>query len=195
MSKQKRIFNDYPVEPVIETARMLYALHPFASDDKSEIKWNSLAQQAFDFLDNLHNAVTEIARRRSATDAAYRRAEKRSADAEKLPDVVPFDKAIRVITSQSHTQRAELKFKALVLGIAKTPTTKELRAQVKQWRKEGMPRGEVMELQAHHDNAVRITREKREAKHKQAKKQKRKRRGPRLDEKDKPVIHELLRAI
>ena len=209
--KKLREFRKWPLREVRETARMLYALRqPFAPDEKSDIKWNSLAQQAFDFLDKLHNACAEIARRRRGTDAAYRRSEQRSEEAAALPDPVPFPRAIKFITRQARPERAERKFKELVLSNAKyfgNATEKELRAQIRRWRKEGIPRDEaqprpvgeaapvnVMELQSLYDDALRIAREKREAKRReQGNKRKRKARGPRLNPEDKPIIGEVLR--
>src|SRR5437899_1537536 len=44
-----RAFSDHPVEQVTEVARLLYAVRPFSLGDVSELKWNSLARQAFDF--------------------------------------------------------------------------------------------------------------------------------------------------
>jgi hypothetical protein len=152
-----REFPDWPDEQVIETARMLYALRPFKIDSKSELQWNSLAREAFDFLDNLHKASNEIARRRTLQDAAYRRAETRTAEAKaKLPEIVPFDKAVLFITREERTKRALPKFKRFVLSlpdyfgglVGKPPKLRTLNAQIKRWRKTGIPRREVLELQA-----------------------------------------------
>ena len=49
--KKLREFPEWPVEQVVEVTRMLYALGPFPLDDKSDMRWNLLARQAFDFLD------------------------------------------------------------------------------------------------------------------------------------------------
>jgi len=57
----------------------------------SELRWNELAQEAFDFLDKLHKACEEVASERSLLDAACRRYEKEAAEA-KLPDLVPVEK-------------------------------------------------------------------------------------------------------
>jgi hypothetical protein len=159
MSKLRE-FLEWPVEQVMETARMLYGLSPFPPNDKSEQKWNPLVQQAFDFLDNLHEACETIAKRRREQDAAYRRAERRSADAEALPDVVPFEKAMRFITREKRTKRAESKFEKFVLampryfgGGTKPARPQTIRAQIARWRKNGVTRGEVMQLQSLHDIA------------------------------------------
>jgi hypothetical protein len=179
-----REFPDWPDEQVIETARMLYALRPFKIDSKSELQWNSLAREAFDFLDNLHKACNEIARRRGVQNAAYRSAENRAAEAEEnlleivydneseIPEqlkpyckqtngkwtlqIVPLDKAIRLITHEKRTKRAETNFKKLVLSlpdyfgglVGKPPTLRTLNAWIKRLRNTGIPRREVLELQS-----------------------------------------------
>jgi hypothetical protein len=181
MSKRKRDeqprrlfreFNQYRVEQFVEVALMLYALQPFPLDNKSEWKWHSLARQAFDFLDNLHKARALIEQQRSAADAAYRRGEKRSAQMQRLPDIVSFGTAILRVTGERWTKRAEQKFKSFVLSMPRYfgKTKRQLHAQIARWRKNGISRDEVIELQIQYDIKVRSDREQREAKRGQAKK-------------------------
>src|SRR2546426_202156 len=115
-------FPKWPVEQVMEVARMLYALRPFKfsrferfMDNKSELQWNELAQEAFYFLDKLHKACEGVSRERSLWDVACRGYEKDAAQAAKLPDLVPFEKAIRFITAQNTTERARSNFEKFVL--------------------------------------------------------------------------------
>jgi hypothetical protein len=189
-----RTFNDYPVEQVMEVARMLYAsgrVQPFPPDEKSELKWNSLARQAFAFLDNLRNACEEIVRQRRATDT-YRRAEKENARTAKLPlDVVPFNQAVKYITRQEHIGHAERKFKTFVLGcnwFRKVFADKrELRAWITGRRKDGFSRDEVEWLRSLFDKSYRdiVTAGRRERARKRA---------PRFNVKDEPIIREIIRA-
>ncbi len=154
--KRLREFPEWPVEQVMEVMRVLYSLAPIKRDlwnDKS--RWTSLARQACDFLDHSHSAAEEVARQRSATHDAYRQGEARSAKAETLPQVVPFAKAVRTITHEKNTKRAEEKLETLFLknpryfgGLFGNPPTKRtVSAQIKKWRETGIPRDEVMELQ------------------------------------------------
>jgi hypothetical protein len=153
-----RSFKPYEVEQVMEVARMLYALRPAVLrpkvDSKSELHWNLLAREASGFLDRLHKACSEIVRQRSTTDATYRKAEKETALAGKLPDVVLFNNAVKFIT-RDRIDRAETKFETFVLGspyyFARLfnkwpPTKRELLAQFARWRKDGFPRDEVQWL-------------------------------------------------
>ena len=200
-----REFPEHEIKDVMEVARMLYALAPFKRELWGETgRWRSLARQAYDFLDRLSAACAEIQKSRSAMDAAYRRAEKRSAEAEKWPEIMPYEKAAREITRESHTRRALPKFEKFVFSMpryfgdgVREASRQEICALIKGWKKNGIPRDWVEDLQIAHDKAVRIEREKREAQREreQAKTRKRKPRGARHDPKNKPVIREVLREI
>ena len=159
MSKNKRKSaekaprpKDHSLSEVKEIALMLYAQRPFQLNSiTSESDWNLLVRQAFDFLDNLDKAY---ARREKV--AIQRKAAKENADALKaLPDVVPFDKAVKVITGQEKLQRALKRFEALPLMQAQAdawffrrairkPQTKQWRKQIAYWRKHGMKRDKVI---------------------------------------------------
>ena len=182
-----REFPEWPLERVMEVAQMLYSLRPFNISSKSDIQWNSLASEAFDFLDYLHRACEEIRKRRSLQDAAYRRAETRTTAAEKLPAIVPFDKALLFITSEQRTKRATPKFQKFVRARWSEPELRRLNSkQIRRWRKTGIPRHTVIELQAEFDNSWRtiVAQENRN---------KAKKRRPKLNPKDKTVILEVLR--
>jgi hypothetical protein len=153
--KKLREFREWPLEQVEEVARMLYALAPFKRELWSdEYRWKSLARQAFEFLDNLHKACDEIAGQRSALNAQYDHAEARTAEADKLRDPAPFDKAVRYITGETRTDRALPKLKkvlrhnALGAGWEETEIEKTLEAKLIDWRKHGIPRREAMQLRA-----------------------------------------------
>jgi|SRR5262249_41445719 len=182
-----REFPQYPVEQVMEVARMLYANAPFKPELwREKWRWHSLARQAFDFLDNLSAACAEIARQRSATDAGYRRAEKRIADAEKWKDPMRLETGATRATREQHIPRALAKLEAILPqylgsgikpltgGVSKPATPQTIRAQIAHWRKRGITRDEVMELQRLNDERERTAREKREAR--RAREQARKRR-------------------
>jgi hypothetical protein len=182
-----REFPEWPLERVMEVAQMLYALRPFNITGKSQIQWNSLAREAFDFLDYLHQACEKITKRRTLQDAAYRRAETRTTAAEKLPEIVPFDKALLFITREQRTKRAQSKFEKFVRARWNQAELRRLNAQqIRRWRKTGIPRHTVMELQAEFDNSWRsiVADENRN---------KAKKRGPKLNPKHKAVIREVLR--
>lgn len=190
-----RTFPEWPVERVMEVARTLYATAPFQGDSwNDKVRWKSLARRANDFLDQLHAACTEIAKERSATDAAYRRSEERLMASETLPDQVPFEQAARFITSEKRKDRALPKLKKLVLWkpryfgglLGKSPTSREVNAQLKLWQRSGMPLAEVRELRILFEASwPRIIASQNSTKGKK--------RGPRLNRKDKPMIAALLR--
>jgi hypothetical protein len=88
-------------------------------------------------------------------NAHYAHAEARKAQARKVPEIMPFDKAIRFITRQQHTKSAESNFATLVLtlpnyfGVRKRASTlRKLNAQIENWRRTGILRREVVELKA-----------------------------------------------
>jgi hypothetical protein len=152
MSKLRE-FPEWPVEQVMETARMLYALSPFPPNDKSEHKWDVLARQALDFLDKLKAACERVTKQRRQTHDIYRNAEKRSKDADALPDIVPYKKGVRLITGAHSTMRAEPKLERLLRACPRyffnvnQAHENAVRALKNRWRENGMTRYEVMELQ------------------------------------------------
>src|SRR5438477_12825545 len=107
-----REFPEWPVEQVMEVARMLYATAPFKRElwnNKSH--WTLLARQACDFLDHLHKACKEISEQRSATHRAYRHAEELNQELETLPEIVPFNNAAKIITKERVKARSLTKLK------------------------------------------------------------------------------------
>ena len=195
--KKLREFPEWPFEQVEEVARMLYATAPFGRESwNNRVLWTSLARQACDFLDHLHNACGEVTRQRRTKHTSYRRDEERIAKAKTLPGVVPFEKAARIITNQKRTERARMNLKTLVLKnpryfgglFGKPPTVQAVNGLIKRWRKTGIPRRDVMELQNLFEGSWPhiIAEQNREKAGK---------RKPRLNVKDKPVIREVLREI
>lgn len=223
-------FPGWPIEQVMEVAQMLYALRPFKfhrfdqfMPDKfvrsSELRWNELAQEAFDFLDKLHKACEEVASERSLLDAACRRYEKEAAEA-KLPDLVPVEKMLRFITDKGRTKLAKPIFEKFerynrrcfgkwfgerpthekvvaIINSVDSPETRKaldrcaltfwtLNGPIARYRKTGVPRSFVLGLrQMFKDTWGEVIAEENRAKAK--------RKGPRLNPKDEPVILEVLR--
>jgi hypothetical protein len=150
-------------------------------------------RRACQYLDEVHEAHAEIAAERRERDKGYRRAEARATEAEDLPEIVPVKKALRFITSQDRTERAESNFKTFVhccpdyfAGLRGAPDNPD--ALLRKWRKDGsIPLRATMELRAKYQQEwPRV--KGRPGVGKQRK------RGPRLNEKDKPVIREVVRA-
>jgi hypothetical protein len=135
---------DHSPEQVKEVALMLYAQRPFPlsssesgfiSRMKSKSNFYWLVMQSFDFLDELDEFCEVVARDR-------KEAKEPAADAKKaLPDVVPFDKAVKVITGQKHLDRAVERFETMVQDGTK----------LAHWRKNGMTRDEVLLLRERWD--------------------------------------------
>jgi hypothetical protein len=207
-----REFPNWSFEQVMEVARMLYAVNPFKRNSQSAyFHWNGLIEEAFDFLDKLHKFYKELAGERSLWDAENRRREKEAAEAPKLPDPVPFEKAMRFITGETTTQ-AIPKFQEVVrynrrdflepseqfLAILRRRrslswydglTFRTLNRRIAAKRKTGLPRGLVLHLREMFKNS----RKEIIAEQNRAKGKKRKKRGHRPDPKHKPVIREVVR--
>ena len=160
--KKLREFREYTLEQVEEVARSLYALAPFDVNTSEKMRWNLLAQQAFDFLDNFHKACDEIAKRRRQLGEHYAAVTARLARAEKLPpDIVSFDHAARFVTREKRTARALPKFEKLLRLVTPRYTTGP---EIKRWRKTGIPHSTVRDLQRMHEaheEALRVTRQNR----------------------------------
>jgi hypothetical protein len=153
---------DWSLEQVKELARELYIRSPFGVKDTE--RWKYLVRQAFGFFDNLDWACKEILRERSEMREEYAKAEALEIDAyNKLPSVVPFDKAVRYITSEKLTARARLKFDKVLRYaprivphsyptrlLSELPAEKEreIDAQCEIWRQNGISRDEVIRLRA-----------------------------------------------
>jgi hypothetical protein len=160
--------NEWPIGEVIATARVLYALRPFPLDEKPDPKWNLLARQAFDFLDNARRACERVAqqRRRRKVDAIEHYIRKGLRRVMNLPlsedGNVSFDHALRFSMDQRTTKLAEKKFEALAPWLPDCfhVTKRELPTLIIRWRTEGITFDEMMKLQQLYDNAV----DKREAK-------------------------------
>jgi len=207
-----REFPNWSFDQVMEVARMLYAEKPFKRNSQSAyFHWNGLIKEAFDFLDKLHKFYEELTVERSGWDENRRR-EKEAAQAPKLPDPVPFEKAMRVITGKQTITLAKLKFQKVVryncrdfiepseqsLAILRRRrslswyglTFETLNRQLARWRKRGVPRSLVLLLrEMFKDSSKDIIAEENRAKGK-----KRKKRGHRPDPKHEPVIREVMRA-
>src|SRR5260370_21443611 len=96
---------DWPLEQVKQLVLELYVRFPFADEDPE--RWKDLVREAFWVFQNLDEACKEILRERSEDRTADAHA--RDADT-KLPSVAPFDRAVRYITGEKHTDRARRKF-------------------------------------------------------------------------------------
>lgn len=174
--KKFREFREWPLEKVEEVAQMFYAVAPFKRELwNEEYRWKSLARQAFDFLDNLHEACEEIAEQRKKQGEHYAAVSAELAEADKLPEIVPFAKAVRFITSETRTERALSKFKkVLVFNARRKPVPlmrphddpvltdkwacflpnlpakqkRKLDAQLEAWQKNGIPRDDARNLKS-----------------------------------------------
>jgi hypothetical protein len=147
--------SDWPIEQIKELARELYIRFPF--DDEDIERWKELVRDAFFVFDNLDEACKEILRERS---------EDRKADARergaytKLTSIAPFDRAVRYITGDKHTDRARSKFEKVLsyeariepwVGsvLPKLPAKKkrQIETQLKMWRQNGIPCAKAVRLQ------------------------------------------------
>jgi hypothetical protein len=163
---------DWSFEHVEKVVRMLYAHAPFHGKDKEGLK--ALVRQAFDFLDNLHAACEEVLGKRMERREMVAEASARAFAADRLlPAIVPFQQALRFITDEKNKDRAERKFDKVLrydarrthpwprryyvhrisqawpsTALPKLPPEKKrrLNAQLKKWRKNGIPRHEVVRL-------------------------------------------------
>ena len=154
--RRYKAFPKYPLSEVRETARFLFRLQrPFpAAADMDDRRWHGLARQANDFLDKLTAACEHVAEQRLIQDEAYRRAERRKAEAGKLPSQVDFKKAAAFITGERHTKRAEQRLIKLLcaypryfFGLNEAVHANEKRSLLRQWRKHGMLRSDVIGMQ------------------------------------------------
>ena len=110
-----REFSEWTVEQAMKFARMLYALEPFKiNSEGAYFHWNRLAEEAFDFLDKSYKFCDELVRERSLWNAENRRREKEAEETATLPELVPFKKAMRFITSEKTTTWAIPKFQKFV---------------------------------------------------------------------------------
>jgi hypothetical protein len=208
-----REFPEWTVEQGMEVARMLYALEPFKiNSEGAYFHWNRLAEEAFDFLDKSYKFCDELVRERSRWNAENRRREKEATEAATLPELVPFKKAMRFITSEKTTTRAIPKFQKFVrynrrdfgepseqfLAILRRRrslwwyglTFRTLNGQIASSRETSVPRSLVLHLrEMFKDSWKEII-----AEENRAKANKRKKRGHRPDPKHKPLIRELMRA-
>jgi hypothetical protein len=169
--KKLREFPEWPLEQVDEVARMLYGLAPFKRELwRDDYRWKALAREACDLLDNCRAACHAVLEERKVQGETYARANARLAEAGKLPEVVPFEKAVLRITGKKWIGRALPNFEkfldfntrrepAPIMRTAsnmeaivspKLPAKKkrQLDVQIKTWRENGIPRAEVMQLQS-----------------------------------------------
>jgi hypothetical protein len=147
---------DWPVEQIKQFTRELYIHFPFDDEDMERLK--DLVRNAFWVFDNLDEACKEILTERSEG----RRERARQEDAKKkLPRVAPFDKAVRYITGEKHTNRARSKFDKLMSYEARiipfereaspnlsAKQKREIEGQLEKWRQNGIPRAKVLKLQS-----------------------------------------------
>jgi len=167
MSKRKakqapplfREFKQWPLEQAMAAAQMLYASHEQIrnfvglvtgdADGKSiklpwdePFRWNFLARLAFEFLDHLSHACETVARE-NAADARTR------AEAEQLPDLVPFERALRFITRQRTIKQAREKFEKIRRA---DPDYFDPGGIMALWQKSGIPRGYLGIFRLYCDN-------------------------------------------
>jgi hypothetical protein len=164
LGKQKasdKRFNVYPFARFVDVAQTLYTLRTRAErrvllDDPQDWRWSELARQAFSFLDRLATAHGHIAEERRLKDSAYCKANQRSTEADMLPEVVPYDRAIRFITGEDSTKKAKPKFERFISAMpryfgqfdGKPLHQAKINSMIKHWRAKGMTRYEAMELQS-----------------------------------------------
>ena len=87
-----------------------------------KLHYKSLARQAADFRDNLWKACAAVARERTVKNTFYRQIEERAKLADELPEIAPFDDAVKLITreatkKQPRKKRARENFLTFLLGI------------------------------------------------------------------------------
>jgi hypothetical protein len=140
--KKLREFREYTPEQVQEVARMLYALRPFDASTREKYRWNSLVRQAFDFLDNLHEACKIVAEQRRALHEHYAALNVQLAETDKLLEVVPFKKAARIVTGDRRTSRAKRKLITVLKRLPIHVPSKEL----SRWQKDGIQRDLLRDL-------------------------------------------------
>ncbi len=104
--------DDWSFEEVEKVARMLYAHAPVEMRDQQ--RWQVLVKQAFYFLDNLREAWEEVLKWRTEMRTVGTIVEAGHAAAAHLPEIVPFEKAMRFITGEKDTDRALAKFEKLM---------------------------------------------------------------------------------
>lgn len=148
---------DWPLEQIKALARELYIRFPFDDEEDTE-RWKDLVRDAFFVFDNLDEACKEILRERSEDRRAAARARQAYT---KLSSVAPFDRAVRDITGEKHTDRARSKFEKVLSYEArivpfegtvspKLPAKEKrrLEAQIKKWRQSGIRYAEAVRLQS-----------------------------------------------
>jgi len=163
---------DWSFEEVEKVVRMLYTHAPF--EVKDEERWKALVREAFDFLDNLDEAYEEILTKRMERREIVAEASERAFAARHLPFTVQFEQAVQFITGEKRKNRALERFKKVLdhdarrishgwprryyprrisrawpaSALPKLPTAKkrQLKAQLKMWEKNGIPRYEVVRL-------------------------------------------------
>lgn len=176
-----RTFRAWPIEQVMEVMCTLYEAAPFQSD----VGWKTLARRAYDFLDQSHAACVAIDKERTAKGDTYRLAEDRRLSAETLPEQVPFEQAAKFITKEKRNDRALSKLKKLVLSKPHYFNWK-VGAQLRHWKTSGMSRSDTVELGALFEESWPDI---------VAKQNSAKKRRPRLNAKDVPVMRALLSEI
>ena len=125
--KKLREFPEWPREQVEEVARMLYSLAPFNRELwRDEFRWRSLARQAFEFLDNLHKACDKIAKERGERHKHYIALSTELAETDKLPEIVLFNKAARIVTDERSTSRALPKLNKVLKRLPKYVSSEEI---------------------------------------------------------------------
>jgi hypothetical protein len=157
---------DWPLKQVEELARELYIRKPFNPENKEACE--ALARQAFNFLDNMREVCEEILGTRSEWRATQAEVKARAAAAKHLPDIAPFEKAVRFITGAKRTDRAlsnfdkalrydarvelldspDLSFETTVLAKLPAEKKRRLENQLKIWQQNGVPCSEVLRLQS-----------------------------------------------
>jgi hypothetical protein len=147
---------DWPLEQVKQLALELYVRFPL--DDEDTERWKDLAREAFWVFDHLDEACKEILKERSED----RRERARGREAyTKLTSIAPFDRAVRYISGEKHTDRARRKFdkvlsydarivpwKGRVLPKLPAKEERRIEAQTGKWQENGVRRFEALRLRS-----------------------------------------------
>jgi hypothetical protein len=147
----RRFFYRHRAE-IIEMAWRLYALAPFADEEWGDAsRWRALICRAATWLHNAHTAYDEVDR--GLKDEAVGKAEKQSAKFNRLPELIPYKRAVALITGNRHANALRT-FEQWVESMPRewfgVLTGRQL---IERWRKEGIPRRNVIELQAEYKRA------------------------------------------
>jgi hypothetical protein len=137
---------------IIEMTWRLYVLAPFADEEWGDAsRWRDLIYRATTWLHNAHTAYDEVDR--SLKDEAGRRAGKQSAQQNRLPELVPYKQAVGLITDNRHESGLQT-FEEWVVSLPRERFGALTgRQMIERWCREGIPRRNVIQLQAEYKRA------------------------------------------